>query len=103
MLMLKQGHEGIRVTNLEITLPRYKINNDLLAKVYSIIWQRTVACCMKPAIIANTIYTIENGKHRFEMTSKELKFDGYRVVYNWGADDDKSEDDQILKPLIKAN
>lgn len=53
---------------------------------------------MSPAIIANTIYTIENGKHRFGMTSKELKFEGYRKIYNFGKDEDDSED---VEGLIK--
>jgi DNA topoisomerase I len=93
------GHEALRVTDLQNTPTKMQpiLNNDLLWKVYTIVWQRTVAAAMKPAIIANTIYTIENGKHRFSMTSKELKEEGYRKVYSYGADDDKSEDDQLVK------
>ena len=96
------GHECIRVTDLNVTpnTIRDKLDNEKLIKVYSMIWQRTVATAMKPAIIANTIYTIANGKHRFSMTSKELKFEGYRIVYSYGEDDDSS-DDQVIKETFE--
>lgn len=92
------GHEGIRVVDLNMTpdkLSKY-LNNDLLLKIYSIIYKRTVACCMTPAVIANTIYDIKNGNHLFTMNSKELRFDGYRKVYYY-KDDDDSSDSQIIK------
>lgn len=93
----QEGHEGIRCIDLEMTPDKLRayIDNDKLVKVYTIVYNRTVASAMKPAIIANTIYTIANGNNRFSMTSKELKFDGYRAVYNYG--EDKSEDDQLVK------
>lgn len=93
----QEGHEGIRCIDLEMTPERLQeyIADDKLLKVYTIIYNRTVASAMKPAIIANTIYNIANGDHRFSMTSKELKFDGYRAVYNYT--DEKSTDDQIVK------
>ena len=100
----QEGHEGIRVVDLNMTPDRLSkyIKDEKLLKVYTIIWRRTVACGMKPAIIANTIYTIQNGKHRFVMNSRELKFDGYRAVYNYGSDQD-TEDNQIIKETFKKN
>ena len=98
----QEGHEGIRVVDLNMTPERLAkhLKDDRLLKIYTIIWKRTVACGMKPAIIANTIYTIQNGQHRFSMTSKELKFEGYRVVYNYGGDEDDS-DNQLIKETFK--
>lgn len=94
----QEGHEGIRVVDLNMTPEKLKehLNNDLLLKIYSIIYKRTVACCMTPAIIANTIYDIENGKHKFTMNSKELRFEGYRKVYYF-KEDDENNDSQIIK------
>lgn len=99
----QEGHEAIRPVDLEMTPDKLKkyISDEKLLKVYTIIWKRTVAASMKPAVIANTVYTIQNGKHRFSMTSKELKFEGYKVVYNYGSDSD--EDDQIIKETFKEN
>jgi len=100
----QEGHEGIRVIDLTMTPERLKnyIKDDYLLKVYSIIWKRTVASSMSPAVVANTIYTIQNGKHRFSMTSKELKFDGYRKIYAAYEDDDKP-DEQIIKETFRKN
>lgn len=98
----QEGHEGIRCIDLEMTPERLRqhITDEKLLKVYSIIYNRTVASSMKPAVIANTIYTIANGAQRFSMTSKELKFEGYRAAYSYGADD-KDEDDQIVRESFK--
>ena len=97
----QEGHEGIRCIDLEMTPEKLRayISDEKLVKVYTIVYNRTVASAMKPAIIANTIYTIANGSQRFSMTSKELKFDGYRAVYNYA--DEKSEDDQLVKETFK--
>ena len=71
------------------------ITNTRLLKVYEIIWKRAVACGMKPAVYSNTTYTIKNGKHKFVMNSKELKFEGFKKVYSY--QDDNKEEDGIVK------
>lgn len=100
----QEGHEAIRVLDLDLTPERLSkyLKDERLLKIYTIIWKRTVACGMKPAIISNTIYTIQNGKHRFSLTSKELKFEGYRAVYNYGNDEDES-DNQLIKETFAEN
>lgn len=96
----QEGHEGIRCIDLTMTPARLSqyIHDEKLLKVYSIIYNRTVASAMKPAIIANTIYIIENNSHLFNMTSKELKFDGYKRVYAYS---DESNDDEIVKETFE--
>jgi len=101
----QEGHEGIRCIDLEMTpekLSNY-ISNQRLLKIYDIIYKRTVASAMKPAIIANTIYTIQNGNHLFTMNSKELRFEGYRKVYSYSSNDDSKEDAQIIKETFEIN
>ena len=90
----QEAHEGIHVLDLELTpeLAANKLNNDLYTKVYRIIYNRTIASALKPAIIAQTTYNIYNNEHRFTLTSNELSFDGYRVVYNYKDDEDEKED-----------
>lgn len=97
----QEGHEGIRCIDLTMTPQRLSqyVRDDRLLKVYTIIYNRTVASAMKPAIIANTIYRIENNKQIFTMTSKELKFDGYKKVYTYS--DDKSENDIVREKFDK--
>lgn len=87
----QNGHEAIRVVNLEITpdkLAAY-ISNELLIKVYKLIWQRTVAAAMPNAVISETVYTINNNGHKFKLSSKTLTDAGYQLVYDY-------EDNQIL-------
>jgi DNA topoisomerase-1 len=44
---------------------------------------------MPNAIISETLYTINNNEHKFNLSSKELKDAGYKLVYEF-------EDNQIL-------
>jgi DNA topoisomerase-1 len=59
------------------------INNELLVKVYKLIWQRTIASAMPNAIISETVYTINNNEHKFSLSSKELSKAGYKSVYEF--------------------
>lgn len=95
----QEGHEGIRVIDLEMTPEKLSLylKNELLVKIYSIIYKRTVACCMSPAVVSNTTYEIENGKHIFSMNSRELRFEGYRKVYSFKEDDYTKE---IIKEIF---
>lgn len=81
----QNGHEALRVTDPTMTPEKLAgfINNDLLIKVYRLIWQRTVASAMPNAIISKTIYTIENSGHKFKLSQKELLNAGYKAVYKF--------------------
>ncbi len=89
----QDGHEAIRPVDLSMTPEKLSslITDELLLKVYTIIYKRTIASSMASAVIGNTDYIINNSNHRFKLTSKELKFDGYKKVYNYKEDDDKEE------------
>lgn len=93
----QEGHEALHVLDLELTPELFAKNesNELLVKVYRIIYNRTVATALKPAIIAQTTYNIYNNENKFVLNSNELKFDGYRCVYNYK--DDNDEKDEIVK------
>ena len=96
----QQAHECLRVLDLELTPEKFseENGNTLLQKVYSIIYNRTVAAAMKPAIYAETIYTIANGDYRFQMSSKVLKFDGFKKIYNYS-----EEENDVVRESFKAN
>lgn len=98
----QEGHECFRVIDLEMTpekLSQY-INDDTLLKVYSIIYNRTLASSMKPAIYSTTKYLINNNGNKFVMNSKELFFDGYKKVYAYKEDEDKEE---VVKETFSEN
>ena len=81
----QNGHEALRVTDPTMTPEKLStlINNELLIKVYKLIWQRTVASVMPNAVISETIYTINNNGHKFAFSSKELLSAGYKTVYEY--------------------
>ena len=87
----QNGHEALRVTNPNMTpdeVAKY-VSNELLVKVYKLIWQRTIASAMPSAVIAETLFTIDNNGHKFKLSSKTLIDAGYKLVYDY-------EDNQIL-------
>lgn len=89
----QEGHECFRVVDLEMTpekLSNY-INDNYLLKVYSLIYNRTIASLMSSREVFETNYTIKNGNHLFGLTSKEEKFDGWKKIYNV----DKEKEDII--------
>lgn len=100
----QEAHEALRCIDVTMTPQKAAqyIPDERMLKVYTLIYNRTIASSMKPAIIANTIYTIENTEHRFSMTSKELKFDGYKKVYNY-MEEAKEDDEQLVKETFKKN
>lgn len=87
----QEGHECLRVTKPELTPEKAEteIKNSLLAKVYKIIWQRTIAAAMPNAIISETSYIIVNHGQRFLLVSNELLSEGYKAVYSYKDDDEE--------------
>lgn len=92
------GHEAIHCTDLTLTPEVFATQNkdELLNKVYKIIYNRTIACALKPAVYSTTKYIIKNdsGEHYFVMNAKELKFAGYKAVYGYETDED---DEDLIK------
>lgn len=80
----QNGHEALRVVDPTMTPEKLAehLKNDLLVKVYKLIWQRTIASAMPDALYNETIYTIENNGHLFRFSNKTLESPGYLTVYN---------------------
>lgn len=107
----QDGHECIRVVDLSMTpdkLAKYlgangsADDNKKMLKVYEIIYNRTVAASMAPAIITDTDYNIFNLEHHFVYTSHAVKFEGFLKVYSY-KDDDEEEFDAALQDLSEGD
>lgn len=85
----QDAHEAIRPIDVTITpdIARQYLSKDE-AKLYELIWQRFVACQMKPAQYAQRVVIIKGGVYTFKITGSTLIFDGYLRVYG-----DEDEDD----------
>jgi DNA topoisomerase-1 len=98
----QDAHEAIRPTAMAwppSTVRQYLKPEEY--KLYSLIWNRFLACQMNPAISALTTADIEApGKHVFRATGKVLKFAGFTRVYEEHRGiDDQPEDEGALPPL----
>ena len=83
------AHEAIRPTDVAYTPDRvaaYLTAEEL--KLYTLIYNRFVACQMKPAVFAVTSVEIKAGKALFKATGRTLKFDGFRRVLVPGKQED---------------
>lgn len=97
----QEGHEALHVLDLKLTPDKYEDEapSELLAKVYRLIYNRTLATAFKPATIAQTTYNIYNNEHKFILNSNELKFEGYRYVYSYK--DESEQKEQLVKETFK--
>lgn len=96
----QDGHEAIRPVDLSMTPEKLSsfISDAQLIKVYSIIYNRTVACAMNDQLIVDTTYNIYNEDYKFVFVNHAIKDKGFKTVYSY----DKDEDDEFL-PYINLN
>ncbi len=75
------------------------------AKLYDLIWKRTVACQMKSASMLSIVSKISVDNALFETRGKQIKFAGYLRAYVEGSDDPESEleDREIILPKLELN
>jgi DNA topoisomerase-1 len=102
----QEAHEAIRPTDLrrhpkEIAR---KVDADQ-ARLYELIWTRTLACQMESAELERTTVEIEaqvaSGPYRLvnlRATGTVVKFDGFLTLYNESRDDDFEDEDARRLP-----
>ena len=78
----QDAHEAIRPVSMEWTPERVRpfLEPDM-ARLYELIWNRFVACQMKPAVYDQTTVEIAAGRATFRAAGSILKFAGYLAVY----------------------
>ena len=78
----QDAHEAIRPTSMKYTPEVVKpfLDRDLY-RLYKLIWDRYVACQMKPAVYQQTSVDIQAGRATFRATDSTLKFRGWLSVY----------------------
>lgn len=108
----QDAHEAIRPTMLEFSPDKLSkvLSKDQMA-LYRLIWNRFVACQMKPAIYdqMSVDFDADGGKVGLRATGSRLLFKGFLEVYEEGTDeqakraDEGGEDDEeganLLPPL----
>lgn len=85
----QEAHEAIRPTDMSES----RINDVETARLYELIWKRTIASQMSDAILEKTTAKIKISTVDDELTAsgEVLKFDGFLKIYNEGNDDDDGD------------
>ena len=97
----QEAHEAIRPTDMS----RHTVNIERdQARLYDLIWKRTLASQMSDAELERTNVRIEANNHSelFSATGEVLLFEGFLKVYLEGHDDDEEEQEGML-PALKVN
>lgn len=106
----QDAHEAIRPTMLEHSPEKMsKVLSKEQLSLYRLIWNRFIACQMKPAIYdqMSVDFDAAAGKIGLRATGSRLLFKGFLEVYEEGQDEDRKradEDDEDadgLLPLLK--
>ena len=96
----QEAHEAIRPTYMS----NPSISEPDWARLYELIWKRTMACQMADAELEKTIAKIEISTNKEELSAagEVLKFEGFLKVYREDKDEDELEEEAnegMLPPL----
>ena len=96
----QEAHECIRPTDMTKDAKALKLDADQ-AKLYDLIWKRTLACQMESARLERTTVEVgsEDGQVGLRANGQVVLFDGFLRVYEEGRDDVVDEDDKRLPQI----
>ena len=89
----QEAHEAIRPAH-KVFLSVDDVNSKLgaeVAKLYELIWQRTIASQMLPAKLKQTSVVIANKETEFKASGQIIVFPGYMKIYVEGRDNPDAE------------
>ncbi len=99
----QEAHEAIRPTNMAVSNLKGGKED---AKLYDLIWKRTIACQMADALLerTNVSISINNSKEMFTAQGEVIIFDGFLKVYMESKEDDNEDEEYSnLLPPLKVN
>jgi DNA topoisomerase-1 len=103
----QEAHEAIRPTDLSRRPSdmRRKLDTDQ-ARLYELIWTRTIASQMESAELERTTVdiTAKAGSRVLELraTGQVIKFDGFLALYQEGRDDEEDDDSRRLPAISEG-
>lgn len=101
----QEAHEAVRPTSVLRTPESLQDSlDDDQFRLYSLIWRRTIACQMVPAVFDTVAIELaagpESDGHRMRANGSVLVAPGFMAVYTEGKDDSKDDDGDRLLPEI---
>jgi DNA topoisomerase-1 len=102
----QEAHEAVRPTSVARAPDDLKgVLDEDQFKLYSLIWKRTMACQMVPAVFDTVAIEMAAGPvddgHRMRANGSVLVEPGFMAVYQEGKDDSKDDDGDRLLPEIE--
>jgi len=97
---VQDAHEAIRPTSVS-RKPKdiaQSLSRDQFA-LYELIWQRFVACQMKPALLDQTSVTISTGPYIFQASGSVVRFPGFMALYVSSDNNQNQPKKETLPPL----
>lgn len=97
----QEAHEAIRPTHFEVSaLTGPKVDRNE-ARLYELIWKRTVASQMAEAQLERTtaLINISTRPEKFQAKGEVVAFDGFLKLYLAHESDEEQEEEGILPPL----
>ena len=93
----QEAHEAIRPTDVaRLPADVVRFLNDDEARLYELIWKRTIASQMASAELERTTIEIDavapTGKAGLRATGSVIRFDGFLTLYQEGRDDEDDEE-----------
>jgi len=88
----QEAHEAVRPTDLSKIPDEIKIADAGQKKLYDLIWKRTIACQMQPAVFDQTAVDISADNYTFRANGQIVIFDGFIRAYTEGKDEEEESD-----------
>lgn len=101
----QEAHEAIRPAHVDETPKKLENKLDSDAhKLYELIWKRTVACQMNPAIMDKVTVdaTSADGKIVLRANGQVINFDGFLKLYVESKDDSDEDDENRILPNVET-
>ncbi|KEI01425.1 type I DNA topoisomerase [Clostridium botulinum] len=96
---IQDAHEAIRPTYIELSPDSIKDNlKPEQYKVYNLIWKRFMASQMSDCVMNTMSIKIKNGEYTLKASGSNVKFDGFKKVYEY-----EEDEDSLKFPALEQN
>ncbi len=101
----QEAHEAIRPAHVDETPKKLEAKLDADShKLYELIWKRTVACQMNPAVMDKVTIdaTSADGQILLRANGQVINFDGFLKLYVESKDDSDDDDENRILPNVET-
>ena len=99
----QEAHEAIRPSDVMNTPKKMEVKLDADEhKLYELIWKRTVACQMNPAVLDKVVIDSRSGDNQILLRAngQVIEFDGFLKLYQESKDDADEDDENRILPNV---